>query len=99
MEFARLKQVLTPHFARCDTGSRLDHAQRLAARAVSLCRASAATDWDEDTVKTLSLILPVRESVRTQAATRSAVEACLVEAGWPPLRIRETLRAIERLPD
>ena len=100
MDFTRLKQTVAKHYAARDAAHRWDHAERIAARALAwLDAADDGSDFDRDQVIALSYLMTLGQPVWQQVELRSAVEACFVEQGWTPLRTRELMRALERLPD
>ncbi|MEK7705717.1 MAG: hypothetical protein AAB426_12215 [Myxococcota bacterium] len=98
MDLGRLQQLLAPFARTLDAAHRTDHAARVRERACGWIESESLHDAELALVQTLALLLPFRASLQ-QTATRAAVEAVFVEAGWSAIKIRELFRALERLPD
>ena len=78
------------------------HAERLLAiarRWLGEPQTTGAADLGQEAVEALCLLLPVRDRLLGEFALKSRIEATFAESGWTPLRCRELLRSLERLPD
>jgi hypothetical protein len=99
MDFSRLRKLVLPWYGSQNLVIRADHAERIAQKALRWANAASATEYDLDLLTTLAYLLPVRTLVLKTMANKNAVEAALVEQGWPPLRCRELFHSLARLPD
>jgi hypothetical protein len=99
MDFSRLKKLLQPWYGELNPAIRADHAERVARKALGWARAGRTVDFDRDLLTLLAYLLPVRDVVLKTTSNKNAVEAALVEQGWPPLQCRELFHSLARLPD
>ena len=98
----RLRAALTALYKAAPPAARLDHAERLLAiarRWLGEPQTTGAADLDQEAVEALCLLLPIRDRLLGEFALKSRIEATFAESGWTPLRCRELLRSLERLPD
>ena len=101
MDFRRLKDKLAPLYKSRDPAARFDQAERIAAKALFFAAQIVADGDSVDTalVEALAYLITLRNSILPQMATRTSLEACLVEQGWTSPKARELFRSLERLPD
>jgi hypothetical protein len=101
MDFTRFKEKVAALYRGRDPATRLDQAERLVAKAQAFAAtmSRSGTDVDLDMVEALAWLILLRNTVLPQMATRTTLEACLVEQGWSTARARELFRSLERLPD